>query len=117
MRRQYIPFSKPDLGQQEINEVVDTLKSGWLTTGPKTRRFEEEFTRFLGAPSALVLSSCTAGLHASLVILGIGEGDEVITTTLTFASSVNVIEHTGARPVLVDVEPDTLNINPGLIEA
>lgn len=117
MRRQYLPFSKPDLGEQEIDEVVDTLRSGWLTTGPKTGRFEKEFARFLGAPAALAVSSCTAGLHVSLVALGIGEGDEVITTPMTFAATTNVIEHAGARPVLADVEPDTLNIDPDLVEA
>ncbi len=117
MRRQYLPFSQPDLGEQEINEVVDTLRSGWLTTGPKVRRFEEELASFLGAPAALAVSSCTAALHVSLAALGIGEGDEVITTPITFASTVNVIEHVGAKPVLADVEPDTLNIDPDLVEA
>lgn len=104
------------IGQEEIDEVVDTLRSGWITTGPKTRRFEEEFSRYVDAPSGLALNSCTAGLHAALVALGIGPGDEVITTCMTFAASVNVIEHVGATPVLVDVEPDTLNFNPELVE-
>ncbi len=117
MRESFLPFSPPLIGEEEIAEVVGTLRSDWITTGPKTRRFEEEFAAYLGAPKALALNSCTAGLHTALVTLGLGPGDEVITTPMTFAASVNVIEHVGARPVLVDVEPDTLNLDPALIEA
>lgn len=117
MREEYLPFACPALGEEEIREVVETLRSGWITTGPKTRLFEQEFAAFLGAPAALALNSCTAALHTALVALGIGPGDEVITTPMTFAASVNVIEHAGARPVLADVEPDTLNIDPRRIEA
>lgn len=116
MRSEFLPFSPPLIGEEEIAEVVDTLRSDWLTTGPKTKRFEEEFASYLGAPASLALNSCTAALHTALVTLGVGPGDEVITTPMTFAASVNVIEHVGARPVLVDVEPDTLNIDPSLIE-
>lgn len=116
-RRDFLPFSPPLIGEEEISEVVDTLRSNWITTGPKTKRFEQEFATYLGAPGALALNSCTAGLHTALVTLGIGAGDEVITTPTTFAASVNVIEHVGARPVLVDVEPDTLNIDPALVGA
>jgi dTDP-4-amino-4,6-dideoxygalactose transaminase len=115
-RQDFLPFSPPLIGDEEISEVVDTLRSGWLTTGPKTRLFEERFAAYLGAPEALALNSCTAGLHTGLVALGIGRGDEVVTTTMTFAASVNVIEHVGARPVLVDVQPDTLNIDPIAVE-
>lgn len=115
-RSTYLPFSPPAVGEDEIAEVVDALRSGWITTGPKARRFEEEFSARLGAPGALGLNSCTAGLHTALATLGIGPGDEVITTPMTFAASVNVIEHVGARPVLVDVEPDTLNIDPAAVE-
>jgi dTDP-4-amino-4,6-dideoxygalactose transaminase len=114
-RRDFLLFSPPAVGQEEIDEVVDTLRSGWLTTGPKTKRFEGEFARVVEAPGALALSSCTAGLHTALVCLGIERGDEVITTPMTFVSTVNVVEHLGARPVLVDVEPDTLNIDPDAI--
>jgi dTDP-4-amino-4,6-dideoxygalactose transaminase len=96
--------------------VVDTLRSRWISTGPKTKRFESDFATYLRAPGALALNSCTAALHTALKTLGIGPGDEVITTPMTFAASVNVIEHVGARPVLVDVEPDTLNIDPLQIE-
>ena len=116
-RGQFLPFALPTIGDEEINEVVDTLRSQWITTGPKTKRFEAEFAASLGAPGALALNSCTAGLHTALVTLGIGPGDEVITTPMTFAASVNVIEHVHARPVLVDVEPDTLNIDPRAVEA
>lgn len=117
MRESFLPFSPPLIGQEEIDEVVDALRSDWITTGPKTRRFEAEFAEFVQAPGALALNSCTAGLHVALVTLGIGAGDEVITTPMTFAATVNVIEHVGARPVLVDVEPDTLNIDPARVEA
>jgi dTDP-4-amino-4,6-dideoxygalactose transaminase len=113
----FVKFAPPLIGDEEIREVVDTLRSDWLTTGPKVRRFEREFADYVEAPAALALNSCTAGLHVALVALGIGRGDEVITTPLTFAASVNVIEHVGARPVLVDVEPETLNIDAERIEA
>jgi len=108
----YVPFSPPHIGEEEIAEAIDTLRSGWITTGPKTARFEQEFSAAVGAPAALGLSSCTAGLHLALVALGIGRGDRVATTPMTFAASVNVIEHVGATPLLVDVEPDTLNLSP-----
>lgn len=111
-RTQFLQFSPPTIGDEEIAAVVDTLRSQWITTGPKTKRFETEFAAAVQAPGALALNSCTAGLHTALATLGIGPGDEVITTPITFAASVNVIEHVRARPVLVDVEPDTLNIDP-----
>jgi len=113
----FIPFSPPQLGDEEIAEVVDSLKSGWITTGPKTRAFEEEFRDANGAPAALAVSSCTAALHLAIDTLGIGPGDEVITTPLTFVATVNAIEHVGARPVLADVEPDTLNLDPERVAA
>jgi dTDP-4-amino-4,6-dideoxygalactose transaminase len=108
----FISFSPPCLSEDEIAEVVDTLRSPWITTGPKVKRFEEEFKNYVGAPAALALNSCTAALHIALKALNIGPGDEVITTALTFTATVNVIEHCGATPVLVDVEPDTLNMCP-----
>ncbi|MBU1071723.1 DegT/DnrJ/EryC1/StrS aminotransferase family protein, partial [bacterium] len=117
MRKTFLPFSPPFIGEEEIAEVVDSLRSGWITTGPKTKRFEQEFARYLNAPAALALSSCTAGLHTALEVAGIGPGDEVITTSMTFTATVAVIEHTGARPVLVDIEPDTLNIDPQQVRA
>ena len=115
-RQEFLPFAPPLIGEEEINEVVATLRSGWITTGPKTKRFETNLAAYLGASGALALNSCTAALHTALVTLGVGPGDEVITTPLTFAASVNVIEHVGARPVLVDVEADTLNIDTALVE-
>lgn len=109
---EFIPFSPPTIGEDEIREVVDTLHSTWVTTGPKTRRFEDNFMAFVQAPGALALNSCTAALHTALVALGVGPGDEVITTPMTFTATVNVIEQVGARPVLADIEMDTLNIDP-----
>ncbi len=116
MRTTFLPFSPPLIGEEEIAEVVDTLRSDWITTGPKVKRFEEEFARFLGAPAALGVTSATDAMLVGLAALGIGPGDAVITTPMTFCSTVHVIEHMGARPVLVDVEPDTLNISPEKIE-
>lgn len=115
MRKTYLPFSPPCIGNEEIDEVVDTLRSDWITTGPKVKRFEEEFASEVNAPAALALSSCTAALHLALVTLGIGPGDAVLTTPMTFCSGVHVIEQVDARPILVDVEPDTLNIDPAKI--
>jgi len=106
-RTEFLSFSPPLIGAEEIDEVVDTLRSNWITTGPKTKRFETEFAAALGAPGALALNSCTAALHTALVTAGIGPGDEVVTTPMTFVASVNVIEHVGARPVLADVEPSS----------
>jgi dTDP-4-amino-4,6-dideoxygalactose transaminase len=116
-RNGYLPFAPPLIGEEEIAEVVATLRSDWITTGPKVARFEAEFAAAVAAPAALALNSCTAGLHTALVVSGIAPGDEVITTPLTFAATVNVVEHVGARPVLVDVEPDTLTIDPAHIAA
>ena len=115
MHHDYIPFSVPDIGPEEIAEVVETLQSGWLTTGERTHRFEAEFCRYTGASHALGLNSCTAALHLALVGLGVGPGDEVITTPLTFCATVNTILHVGATPVLADVQDDG-NIDPREIE-
>src|SRR5215467_1364109 len=107
----FIPFNVPAIGKEEIDEVIDTLKSGWLTTGPKTARFEREFGEYVRAPHALAVNSATSGLHLAFAALGIGPGDEVITTPLTFCSTVNTIIHTGATPVLADIRDDG-NIDP-----
>ena len=115
-RSEFLPFSPPLIGQEEIDEVVDSLRSGWITTGPKAARFEEDFRRFVGAEKALALNSGTAALHLGLVALGVGADDTVISTPMTFASCIHVIEHTGARPLLVDVDPETLNIDPAAVE-
>ena len=111
-----IPFHKPYITEEEIAEVADSLRFGWITTGPKVKRFEEEFAAFVGSPQALAVNSGTAALHIALAALGIGSGDAVVTTPMTFCSCVHVIEQVGARPILVDIEPDTLNIDPNKIE-
>lgn len=115
IREEFLPFSPPLIGEEEVAEVVDTMRSGWITTGPKTKQFEREFAQFIGAPTALAVSSATDAMLVGLAALGIGPGDEVITTPMTFCSTVHVIEHLGARPVLVDVRPGTLNIDPELV--
>jgi dTDP-4-amino-4,6-dideoxygalactose transaminase len=111
MRTEFLPFSTPTLDDEEINEVVDSLRSGWITTGPKVKRFEEAFRAYVGAPFAVPLSSATAGLHLTLLALKIKDGDEIITTPMTFASTVSMILLCGGKPVLVDIEPGTLNID------
>jgi dTDP-4-amino-4,6-dideoxygalactose transaminase len=116
-RASFLPFAPPALGDEEIAEVVETLRSGWIATGPRVARFEVAFAEAVGAPAALALSSGTAGLHLSLCALGVGPGDRVVTTPMTFCSSVHVIEQAGAVPVLVDVEPGTLNIDPERVAA
>lgn len=116
IRNNFLPFARPLIEKEDIEEVVDTLKSDWLTTGPKTHLFEDEFANYIGCKYAVAVNSCTAALHISLAALGIGKGDEVITTPYTFISTVNVILQQGAIPVFVDIKPDTFNINPGLIK-
>jgi len=119
MTHPFLPFALPEIGEEEIAEVVDTLRSGWLTTGPKTRRFEADFGAFLGDPAlhALAVNSATAGLHLALEALGIGPGDEVITTTHTFTATAEVVRYLGADVVLVDIDPATLCIDPAEAEA
>lgn len=114
-RSDFLAFSPPSLGSAEIDEVVDTLRSDWITTGPKVRLFEERFADYISAPAALAVSSGTAAMEVALAAFGVGEGQEVITTPMTFCSTVHVIEHVGARPVLVDIDPTTLNIDAQLI--
>jgi len=111
VRSEFLPFSIPTIEDEEINEVVDSLRSGWITTGPKVKRFEEAFKSYVGAPYAVPLSSATAGLHLVLLALGLGPADEVITTPMTFAATVSMIVRGGAKPVLADIDPDTLNID------
>jgi dTDP-4-amino-4,6-dideoxygalactose transaminase len=115
----FLPFALPEIGDAEIAEVVDTLKSGWVTTGPKARRFEADFAAFLGEPGlhCIAVNSATAGLHLALEALGIGPGDEVITTTHTFTATAEVVRYLGADVKLVDIDPLTLNIDPALVEA
>src|ERR1700733_12053671 len=114
----YLPFHVPDIGEEEIAEVGDSLRSGWLTTGPKTKRFEEDFARYMGSNvEALAVNSATAGLHLALEAAGVGPHDEVVTTPYTFTATTEVIRYLGANPVFVDIREDTLNIDPALIDA
>lgn len=116
MSDKFIPFALPCIGEEEINEVVDTLRSGWLTSGPKTQRFEEEFTQFVGVPHALAVNSCTAGLHLALEAVGIRPGDRVVTTPYTFTATAEVIRYLGAEPIFVDIDPLTFNLDPAKLE-
>src|SRR6476646_1511870 len=115
----FLPFALPDIGEEEIAEVVDTLRSGWVTTGPKAKRFEADFVAFLGDASlqAIAVNSATAGLHLALEALGIGPGDEVITTTHTFTATAEVARYLGADVVLVDIDPVTLCIDVAAVAA
>jgi dTDP-4-amino-4,6-dideoxygalactose transaminase len=114
---EFLPFALPDIGEEEINEVVHALKSGWVTTGPKTKQFEADFIQYLGGGlEAVSVNSATAGLHLALDAIGIKEGDEVITTPYTFTATAEVIRYLGAHPVFVDIDPTTFNINADKIE-
>lgn len=117
MRADFLSWSSPSIGDEEIAEVISCLRSGWLTTGVKVKQFEEEFSKFIGSDNAIAVNSCTAALHLSLEAIGVRAGDEVITCPMTFASTAAVIEHLKAKPVFVDCEPETLTISPSAIEA
>lgn len=117
VRENYLIFGQPQILDDEIDEVLDSLRAAWIGTGPKVSRFEEMFRQYIGAEHAVALNSCTAGLHLSLLAAGIGRGDEVITSPMTFCATVNSIIHTGATPVLVDCERDSQLIDPNQIEA
>jgi len=105
-RAKHLAYCLPSIGEEEIQEVVDSLRSGWITTGPKVKRFEEDFAQYVGARHGVAVNSCTAALHVALAALGVGPGDEVIVPTLTFCATANVVVHLGAIPVLVDVDGD-----------
>ncbi len=114
----FLPFALPEIGDEEISEVLDTLRSGWITTGPKTRSFEEDFAGFLGGGvEAVAVNSATAGLHLALEAVGVAPGDEVITTPYTFTATAEVVRYLGADPVFVDIDPATMNMDPDGIEA
>lgn len=117
VREAFLPYNQPDIEQAEIDEVVDALRSGWITTGPKTKEFERRFAAYVGSCHAIAVNSCTGGLHVALAAAGIGPGDEVIVPTMTFCATANVVIHLGATPIIVDVKPDTLNIDPQRLEA
>src|SRR5690242_20336677 len=111
-RSEFLSFQPPAISEAEVEAVAQTLRSGWLTTGPRTAELEARMREYLEAEHVLAVSSCTAALHLSLVALGIGPGDEVITTSITWPSTANVIVHCGATPVFAEVRDDTLNIDP-----
>lgn len=111
-----VPFYKPDIGEEEIGAVVEALRSGWLTIGPRTQQFEQEFAAFVGARHAIAVNSCTAALHLALATLRMSPGDEVITSTLTFAATGATIIHAGGKPILADCTADTLNLDPADVE-
>ena len=112
----FLPFALPDISEEEIASVVETLRSGWITTGPKTKEFETRFAAATGADHAVMVNSCTAALHLALEAIGIEPGDEVIVPTLTFAATAEVVRYLGAIPVLVDVRASDHNIDPAAIE-
>ncbi len=116
IRKEFLPFSRPSIGKDEINRVTACLKSGWITTGALCREFEDNFCQLTGSGQAISVNSATAGMHIALSAQNIGPGDEIITPSMTFASTVNMIALRGARPVFVDIDYGTLNINPDLIE-
>ncbi len=117
MAKDFIPFTIPLIEEEEKKEVLEVLESGWLTTGPKTKQFEKEFSSFVGAKHAIAVNSCTAALHLSLEAIGLQEGDEVIIPTMTFAATAEVVRYFNAKPVMADIFPDTLNIDPAKIES
>src|SRR2546425_5229377 len=112
MRSDFLPLSRPSIGSQEIEEVTACLRSGWLTSGPRVARFEEAFAETVGAAHGVATSSATGGLHLALLAAGVGPGDEVVTTPMTWAATGNMILAVGARPVFVDIDSGTLNIDP-----
>lgn len=115
-RREWLPYHLPSLGEEEIAEVVDTLRSGWITTGPKTQRLEQDFARLLGVPEALAVASGTAAMHLALIVNNVRAGDEVVVPTYTFTATAEVVTYLGARPVLADVDPRTCNITAETLE-
>src|SRR5919197_6319724 len=116
MRKEFLPFHLPDIGEAEVRAVEETLRSGWLTTGPKVKQFEEDFARYVGCQRAVAVNSVTAALHLALTAVGIKEGDEVLIPTMTFAATAEVVLYLHAWPVLVDCQPDTLNLDPDRLE-
>ncbi|HAO98809.1 MAG TPA: UDP-4-amino-4,6-dideoxy-N-acetyl-beta-L-altrosamine transaminase, partial [Fibrobacteres bacterium] len=114
-RKNFLVFGAPQIGSEEIAGVVDSLRRRWVGTGPKVSEFEQAFARYKGSSHAVAVNSCTAALHLSILSLGIGPGDEVITTGMTFCATVNAILHAGATPVLADCDPRTLNLDPNQV--
>ena len=117
VRPSFLPYHQPLIDADDEKAVIDVLRSGWLTTGPQTKTFERVLAEYVGASRAVAMNSCTAALHVALQVAGVGPGDEVITSPVTFASTANVIVHCGATPVFADVDPVTVNIDPEKVEA
>lgn len=117
MREKYLVFGRPRLEREEKEEMRAALDSAWIGTGPRVAKFEQAFRDYIGAEHAIAVNSCTAALHLSMVAAGVGPGDEVLTTPMTFCATINAIIHTGATPVLVDVDPQTMILNPDNLEA
>src|SRR5215213_2148333 len=115
MRSEFLVFGKPRIEEEDIAEVVATLRSGWIGMGPRTVQFERDFAAYVGAKHAIAVNSCTAALHLALIAAGVGPGDEVITTPLTFAATANVVVHLGATPVFADINRRTQNIDPASV--
>lgn len=116
VRQRFLPFAVPDVDETELQQITDTICSGWLTTGPKTQQFEREFASAVGAQHAVAVNSCTAAMHLALEAIGLRPGDEVITTPYTFAATAEVIRYFDATPVFVDIEPHTFHLDPGRLE-
>src|SRR5512137_1909941 len=116
MRKDFLPFSKPSISEDDIKAVGAVLRSGWITTGPKNAEFENSFTKYAGCQGSIALSSATAGMHLLLKALGIGPGDEVITPSMTWVSTINLIVLAGAKPVFADIDRDTMMVTPAMIE-
>jgi len=116
MSNEFLPFHVPEIGPEEIRSVVETLESGWLTSGSKVKRFEENFSRFIGCQYSVAVNSCTAALHLALEAVGVAEGDEVIVPTMTFTATAEVVLYFKAKPVLVDCRPNSFNIDPERLE-
>jgi UDP-4-amino-4,6-dideoxy-N-acetyl-beta-L-altrosamine transaminase len=114
--KKFLPFALPSIGKEEIEEVIDSMQSGWLTTGPKTKQFEQDFCDFVGCKYAVAVNSATAGLHLAVEAVGIKEGDKVVTTPYTFTASAEIIRYMGADPIFVDIDKKTFNLNPSLLE-
>src|SRR6266481_1877030 len=111
-KQPFLPFSAPWFGDEEKSEILQTLDSDWITTGPRTKAFETKFADYIGTGEAVAVNSCTAALHLALAAIGVGPRDAVITSPLTFAATANVIVHQGAQPIFIDIDPDTYNLDP-----
>lgn len=116
-RKDFLVFGSPAIEEDEIRELVDTLRSGWLGTGPKVELFQKAFRDYIGSDCAIALNSCTAALHLSMIVVGLKTGDEVITSPLTFCATANAIIHAGGKPVFIDIDKNSMNMNAGTIES